>query len=171
MSKKIIFIAILFSHFISFAQNKEQRIVFINYDSVLHKLPEYVIGQDSLKLFQNSLEDEMRCKSNMFELFFKDISRCNLGWDSLGRATAEQKSQTLRQEITEFEFLAQEKLRQKQEAILNSCYQKIKITIKRIALEKGYDFVFYLRKDDRSLFCYQTQTNDITESVISEIIK
>ena len=67
--------------------------------------------------------------------------------------------------------MAQEKLRQKQESILSSCYQKIKITVKGIALEKGYDFLFYLRKDDKSLFCYQTQMNDITELVILEIIK
>jgi Skp family chaperone for outer membrane proteins len=171
MSKKLIFIFILFYQFVSFAQNKEQRIVFINYDSALHKLPEYVMGQDSLNLFQKLLEDEMRCKSNIFELFFKDVSRCNLGWDSLKRVTTEQKLQNLRQEVTDFEFLALKKFKQKQESILSSCYQKIKITVKRIALEKGYDFVFYLRKDDKSLFCYLTQTNDITELVILEIIK
>ncbi len=137
---KIVLIALFTFGAISFSQ-AQSKIAHIDSNELIEAMPDFQDARSQMTKLQNSyksqIEDmhkELQEKSERYEA---EVSE-QTDEENERRMVDFQESQ---QRIYEFQQKAQEELETKQEELLSPLFQKAEAAIKKVAKEKGYEYV------------------------------
>ena len=155
---------------VSSAAFAQQRIAFIDSESVLNQIPEYATVQQQVDRlaaeWEAELDEERKKVDEMFreyqarELLFTNEERRKKREDIV---RAEEGIERLRSKY----FGPEGELFTEQDKLMRPIQERILTAVEEIATEEGYDYVF-----DRSgdfLFLYAREQHDISEKVLEEL--
>ncbi len=119
-----------------------QKFAHINTAELLELMPEVKTTDAELKKYQNQLEEQNQAMLKEYETKVTEFqSKESLLADAVKEVKIKEISD-LEARIQAFQQTAQEKLGTKKEELYSPIFDKAKNTIKEVAKEKGYDYVF-----------------------------
>lgn len=166
MLKKSIIILLSFIPFLVYSQ---QKIGFIDSESILKQLPEAQDAQKKIDILIQNWQEEIANMEQEWKNKFETYDRRKLIMSDQSRAAAEKELQELDKKIMDYrtqKFGQNGELSKKQIEVMKPIQDKIFLALQEVAKEEGYDFVF-----DKSGQLYLLITNEKYDLTIKTIEK
>lgn len=151
----------------SFAQAK---IGWISSQAIMDKLPEAQEAQRQLDVLVADWQSELTKMQGDWQKKFDDYDKKKLILTEQGRAVAEKELQELDKKIADYrtrKFGQNGELFQKQNELMKPVQDKVFKSIKDVAKEEGYDYVF--DKSGEILLVYTNDKFDLTQKVLERL--
>ena len=139
--KKILFLLMVIISLSSFGQEK-QKFGHINSNDLLQAMPENKQAQDALQQHSKELENQLMAMQAELEQKYNDYLAKKDSLSTLIQQTKEAELNDLNTRIQSFQQTAQQDLQAKQTELLKPIIEKARNTIREVAKEKGYTYVF-----------------------------
>jgi len=141
--KNLLFFAIAFVLVQAGASAQAQlKVGYTNVDYVLSQLPDSKQIESELKTYRTQLESQLQIKYKEFQAKADDYKTKGPDMSELIKQDKEKELQNMQTSIQEFEKNAEASMQKKQQTLLAPVLEKIQKTIKDVAKENGYTYVF-----------------------------
>ncbi len=134
-----LFIALMF---VSMANAQSGKIGYTNVDYILNNLPDAKDIENKLKTEKAQYDKLLQDKITAFQTKYEDYQKNGATMSAVIRADREKELQSSQTAIQEFQQNSETALQQKQQQLLAPVLDKIDKTIKDVAKESGYTYVF-----------------------------
>ncbi|WP_337043202.1 OmpH family outer membrane protein [Emticicia sp. 17c] len=128
--------------FVGIAAKAQQKIGYTNVDYILNNLPDAKDIENKLKTEKAQYDKLLQEKAADLQKKYEDYQKNASTMSPVIRADREKELQTLNNAIQEFQQTSEGALQQKQQQLLAPVLDKIDKTIKDVAKENGYVYVF-----------------------------
>jgi outer membrane protein len=118
------------------------KVGYTNVDYVLSQLPDSKQIESELKTYRTQLESQLQTKYKDFQAKADDYKTNGEKMSEVIRQDKEKELQNMQTSIQEFEKNAEASMQKKQQTLLAPVLEKIQKTIKDVAKENGYTYVF-----------------------------
>ena len=118
------------------------KVGYTNVDYVLSQLPDSKQIESDLKTYRTQLESSLQVKYKEFQAKADDYKAKGADMSELIKQDKEKELQNMQTSIQEFEKNAETSMQKKQQTLLAPVLEKIQKTIKDVAKENGYTYVF-----------------------------
>lgn len=139
--KKILFLLAVVISVSTFGQGK-QKFGHINSNDLLMAMPENQQARDALQAHSKELETQMMAMQAELEQKYNDYLAKKDSLSALIQKTKESELNDLNTRIQAFQQTAQQDLQEKEAELLKPIIEKARNTIREIASEKEYTYVF-----------------------------
>jgi outer membrane protein len=152
------------------AGSAQQKIGYINSESIMQTLPEAIDAQKSVDAMVTQWEAELQKMQADWKRKFDDFDKRKLILTDQVRADQEKELRDLDQAITDYrnkKFGQNGELFQKQAEVMKPLQNKLFKVLEDVAKEDGYDYIF-----DRSgqiLLMYANEKLDLTATVLQRM--
>lgn len=141
--KNKLFFAIAFVLVLAGASAQAQlKVGYTNMDYLLTQVPEHKQIESELKTYQSQLENQLQAKYKEFQTKADDYKNTVANMSEIIKQDKEKELQNMQTSIQEFEKNADASLQKKRQTLLAPVIEKIQKTIKDVAKENGYTYVF-----------------------------
>lgn len=167
--KKILY-AVLLLLVAALPASAQMKIGYINSEAVMQQLPEAQDAQKQLDGITTDWQAELTKMQSELQRKFEDYDKKKLIMSDKRRAEAEKELQDLDKKMVDFrtaKFGTSGELFTKQNELMKPIQDKIFKTVKDVADEGGYDYVF--DKSSSTLLMYASEKNDLTSKVIAKL--
>jgi len=137
----------------------------INTNELFEIMPEKKQAYDALEAHAAQLEETLTVMQAEGEKKYSDFIAAADSLSPLIRQTKETEIQEISQRIQQFQQQAQQEIANKEKELIQPIYEKIRNTIKEVADEGGYIYIF----DAASLLHIGTQSEDIMQAVKAKL--
>lgn len=137
----------------------------VDSNAIFDVMPEKEETEKTLKTYGKALEDQMLELKKDFESKYAAYQANSALWSDAIKDMKEEEIYTLQQRIQAFQQKAQEDMMNKETALLEPIYNKIKNAIKEIGAEKSLMYVFEVN----SLLYISPESVDITQDVKTKL--
>lgn len=134
-----LFIALMF---VGMANAQSGKIGYTNVDYILNYLPDAKDIENKLKTEKAQYDKLLQDKITAFQTKYEDYQKNGATMSAVIRADREKELQSSQTAIQEFQQNSETALQQKQQQLLAPVLDKIDKTIKDVAKENGYTYVF-----------------------------
>jgi outer membrane protein len=165
----LIFLIVILLPGYSFSQ---QKIGYIDSESILKQLPEAQDAQKKIDVIVNSWKDEISEMEKKFKQKFDQYDKKKLIMSDQSRANAERELQDMDRKIMDFrtaKFGQDGELTKKQVEIMKPVQDRMYQAIQEVAKEDGFDYI--IDKSGQIFLMYTNEKFDLTNKVIEKIGK
>lgn len=148
----------------------QQRIGYIDSQSILDQVPEYASVQQKLDQLEKKWRAEIQTQKEEVQTLKEEFRAWELLYTEEERR---QKQQAIDKAQKEVERLRQRyfgpdgQLYTRQKELMQPIQERILSATEEVATERGYDYVF--DKGERVLFMYARQEHNLNEAVLQEL--
>jgi outer membrane protein len=170
--KKLCFLIFLFVFLLPGFSFSQQKIGYIDSESILKQLPEAQDAQKKIDVIVTSWKDEIADMEKKFKQKFEQYDKKKLIMSDQSRATAERDLQDMDRKIMEFrtaKFGQDGELTKKQLEIMKPVQDRMYQAIQEVAKEDNFDYV--IDKSGQIFLLYSNEKFDLTNKVIEKIGK
>lgn len=128
--------------FLGMTANAQQKIGYTNVDYILNNLPDAKDIETKLKTEKAQYDKLLQDKVSDFQKKYEDYQKNAPSMSPVIKADREKELQNQNNSIQEFQQNSEGALQQKQQQLLAPVLDKIDKTIKDVAKENGYTYVF-----------------------------
>ncbi|AFK02934.1 outer membrane chaperone Skp (OmpH) [Emticicia oligotrophica DSM 17448] len=128
--------------FVSMANAQTTKIGYTNVDYILNNLPDAKDIENKLKTEKAQYDKLLQDKITAFQTKYEDYQKNGATMSAVIRADREKELQSAQTAIQEFQQNSESALQQKQQQLLAPVLEKIDKTVKDVAKENGYVYVF-----------------------------
>lgn len=128
--------------FVGMTANAQQKIGYTNVDYILNNLPDAKDIETKLKTEKAQYDKLLQDKVSDFQKKYEDYQKNAPSMSPVIKADREKELQNQNNSIQEFQQNSEGALQQKQQQLLAPVLDKIDKTIKDVAKENGYTYVF-----------------------------
>jgi len=139
--KKILFLLVIAISVSTFGQGK-QKFGHINSNDLLQAMPENQQARDALQQHSKELETQLMAMQAELEQKYNDYLSKKDSLSQLIQQTRESELNDLNNRIQSFQQTAQKDLQAKEAELLQPIIEKARNTIREVAKEQGYTYVF-----------------------------
>ncbi|MBA3647181.1 MAG: OmpH family outer membrane protein [Chitinophagales bacterium] len=136
-----LFMAMLLSGAIS-CQAQTPKLGHINSADLLAAMPEVKKADSSLQGYQKTLEDQNQTMLTEYQQKVQDFQKSGQSWTDAVKEVKQSEIQDLQGRIQDFQQTAQDKLQTKKQEIYAPILKKAEDTIKQVAKDNNYSYVF-----------------------------
>jgi outer membrane protein len=149
---------------------QDEKIAHVNLGNLLELLPETAEAEKRMEDLRDSLvtsfEDRVAQLEEDFGVFQREVAEGTIS--PVDQQKREQKFQTEQEQLRTFEQRMQQRLQQERQRKLNPILTKVETTIRQIAEEEGYTFVFDVSGGS---LLFAEDSKDITGDVLDRLQK
>lgn len=147
-----------------FSANAQQKMGYVDLQSVMLAMPEYKAADDSMRKFNEALENELEMLSQEFQSEYEKFDReMKDGKLSPPMQEIRKKNlQKMQQNIQEYQQQAQAQSDERKSDLLKPLIDKAKNAIQQVAKETGYSYVF---DSNTAGILYKPEGDDLTPVV------
>ena len=155
--KKILLIAA--SALLAVTAFAQPKFAHVNTTELIQLSPEMDKARETMNTAQQEAQETYQAMVDEFQSKYQKYEQNGQTWTAAIRESKEKELTDIRTRIQEFEQSIQNELQQQQQQLMAPIYKKVMDTVKGIAKERGYIYVF----EAASLVYFdETQSTDIT---------
>jgi outer membrane protein len=169
MSRKILYYVFILFLFIPLLSSAQQKIGFIDSETILSKLPEAQDAQRKIDILIQDWKEEIADMEKDWKSKYDTYEKRKLVMSDQSRAQAEKELQEIDKKIMDFQtqkFGQNGELSKKQIEVMKPIQDKIFLAIQEVAKDEKYDFIF--DKSGQLYLLITSDKYDITLSVIEK---
>ncbi len=154
----------------SCAASAQMKIGYINSEAIMQQLPEAQDAQKQLDALTADWQSELTKMQTDLQHKFEDYDKKKLIMSDKRRMDAEKELQDLDKKMVDFrtaKFGTSGELFTKQNELMKPVQDKVFKSVKDVADEGGYDYVF--DKSSTTLLMFANEKNDLTAKVLSKL--
>lgn len=148
----------------------QMKIGYINSEAIMQQLPEAQDAQKQLDGITADWQSELTKMQTELQRKFEDYDKKKLIMSDKRRAEAEKELQDMDKKMVDFrtaKFGTSGELFTKQNDLMKPIQDKVFKTVKDVADEGGYDYVF--DKSSSTLLMYASEKHDLTSKVLAKL--
>lgn len=148
----------------------QQRIGYIDSESILQEVPEYANVQQKLDQLEKEWRAEIQDQKEEVETLREEFRAWELLYTEEERRRKREeidKAQKAVEQLRQRYFGPDGELYTRQRELMRPIQERILSAAEEVATEKGYDYIF--DKGDRVLFMYARQEHNLNEDVLQEL--
>lgn len=148
------------------ASAQEQKVGYVNTDSVFASLPETKIQQKKLESYGKQIQTRLKQKQQQFQQKYQNAVQ----QAEAGALTAEQQGaiqqelQQMQQDLQKEQAAAQVNMTSKENELLQPLYLKMQKAIKTVAQKNGFTYIMA-----ENMLVFGADALDVTDMVVQEI--
>lgn len=157
---------------LSINANAQDKIGYINFQTVLMKMPEAKLIDQSLDAYQKELTNQAQAREQAVTVYYNSVvQKMDRGELSPKQQQDESvKLEKMQNDLTESYAEDEFKLAQKRTELLTPVLDKIQKVTKQVAVENGYTFILNsVDSNGASTIIYGPENRDITEQVLKKL--
>lgn len=148
----------------------QQKIGYVDSQSILEKLPEYATVQQKLDQLETEWRAEIQSQKEKVQKLKDEYQASELLYTDEERKQkrqAIQKAQKKVEQLRQRYFGPEGQLYTRQKKLMRPIQERVLSATEEVATQKGYDYVF--DKSEKVLFMYARDEHNLNESVLREL--
>ena len=148
----------------------QQRIGFIDSETVLNRIPEYATVQQQVDRMAAEWESEIDTKQKDVDDMFREYQARELLYTSDERRNKREEIVRAEEEVERLRmqyFGPEGELFTEQDKLIRPLQERILAAVEEVATSEGYDYVF--DKSGDFLFLFAREQNDLSDKVLQEL--
>ncbi|ANQ47562.1 OmpH family outer membrane protein [Flammeovirga sp. MY04] len=166
--KKILF-ALWSLMMLSSVANAQQKVAFINEDSVITSMPEFKTQQKIIESYAKQFQTQIEMKQRTMQEKYQTLMQGQQTMSPQQLDEGQKELQEMQVEVQELQQRAQQGIQKKQQDAMEPLMKKLKEQVKAVAEAEGYSVVIANGVVNRIGFLINAGGEDITGKVIAKI--
>jgi len=148
----------------------QQKIGYIDSQSILKKLPEYATVQQKLEQLEKEWRAEIQTQEEKIETLEEEFRAWELLYTEEERQEKRQAIQKAQEQVNQLRqryFGPDGELYSRQKELMRPIQERILTATEEVATQAGYDYIF--DKSDKVLFMYAREEHNLSQAVLREL--
>lgn len=164
-------ITCLFFVWCAFPAFAQQKIAFVNLDSIVSKLPETKSKLQIIESYGKQLQAQLEKKTAQFQQKQKQLQETAASLSLILLEEKKQELEKLRGDIISMQQSSRERFDKKQQEIFSPIYKKVNKMVADFAKVEKYDFIFVQKNTTNFLFpfAYWQENDNVTQAILEKM--